>query len=58
MQITKKSLQKFKAMYKKRFNKELSDKETLRKAEKLLQIYVAVYGISGRSTGVEELSNK
>ena len=42
--ISKKSLNKFKAIYKKEFGKDLSDEETSRKANYLLNIYRAVYG--------------
>jgi len=42
--ITKRSLQKFKILYKKIFGKELSDEEVIRKSDYLLNIYRAVYG--------------
>lgn len=42
--ITKRSLQKFKLLYKKIFGEELSDEEVARKADYLLNIYRAVYG--------------
>jgi hypothetical protein len=46
MQIVKKRLRKFKSLYRTHFNEHLSDKEILRKAEKLLSIYTVVYDIS------------
>jgi len=42
--ISKKSLKKFKRLYKKRFGEELSDKVALDKATRLLNLYRAVYG--------------
>lgn len=42
--ITKRSLRKFKAIYKKRFNGSLSEADTLRKATNLLNVYRAGYG--------------
>ena len=42
--FSKKSLEKFKAIYKKVFNEDLSDKDTFRKATYLLNVYRAVYG--------------
>lgn len=42
--ISKKSLEKFKAIYKKQFNEDLSEADALRKATNLLNIYCAVYG--------------
>jgi len=41
--ISKKSLEKFKELYKKRFNKKLSNDEALRRASKLLGLYRAIY---------------
>lgn len=42
--FSKKSLEKFKAIYKKEFNEDLSEADVLRKATNLLNIYRAVYG--------------
>ena len=42
--ITKRSLKKFKALYEKYFGENLSDEETSRKADYLVNIYRAVYG--------------
>ena len=42
--LTKRSLRKFKTLYKKYFNEELSDEEALKKADYLVNIYRAVYG--------------
>ena len=44
--ITKRSLRKFKSLYKKYFGEELSDKEAEQKAGYLVNIYRAVYGSS------------
>ncbi len=41
--ISKKSLEKFKELYKKRFKEQLSDDEALRKATRLLNLYRTVY---------------
>jgi len=41
--ISKESLEKFKELYRKRFNEELNDEEVLRQATRLLNLYRAVY---------------
>lgn len=41
--ISKERLQKFKQIYKKRFNKDLSDQEALEKATRLLRLVEIVY---------------
>lgn len=41
--ISKKSLEEFKRLYKKRFNEDLSDQVALEKATKLLNLMRAVY---------------
>jgi hypothetical protein len=43
MQIPKKALKEFKALYKKKFNKELSDQETLEQATSLITLVKAIY---------------
>ena len=42
--MDKKSLEKFKKLYRERFCKDLSDTEALKKATALLNLYLAVYG--------------
>jgi len=42
--MTKRSLQKFKRLYKKYFGEKLTDEEARRKADYLVNIYRAVYG--------------
>jgi hypothetical protein len=42
--ISQKTLKKFKDLYKKRFNEDLSDAEVSKKAAALLNLYLAVYG--------------
>jgi len=41
--ISQKSLEKFKRLYKERFKEELTDKEALQKATRLLNLYRTVY---------------
>ena len=43
MQITNKSLERFKTLYLKHFDEELSEEETKRKVEYLLEVYRVVY---------------
>ena len=42
--ISQTSLEKFKKIYHQRFNEELDDAEALGRANRLLNIYMAVYG--------------
>ena len=42
--ISQPSLEKFKKLYQQRFNEELDDAEALGRANRLLNIYMAVYG--------------
>jgi hypothetical protein len=42
--ISQLSLEKFKKLYRKRFNKELSDEDVFRKASYLLGVIEAVFG--------------
>lgn len=42
--LTKRSLEKFKRLYKKHFGEKLTDEEARRKADYLVNIYRAVYG--------------
>jgi len=42
--ISKKSLDKFKKLYKRRFKKELSDAEVLQRATRILNLYRIIYG--------------
>jgi hypothetical protein len=44
MQISKKSLDKFKQIFEKRFDEKLSDEDVFRKASYLLGVIRAVYG--------------
>lgn len=44
--ISKKSLQRFKEIYQKEFQVEISDEEALKKAVQLLELYRVVYGIT------------
>ena len=44
MQISKTGLEKFKKLYTERFKENLSEADTLRKAQKLLNIFEATYG--------------
>ena len=43
MQITNKSLERFKTLYFKHFDEELSEEEIKRKVEYLLEVYRVVY---------------
>lgn len=52
MQLSQKALEKFKKLYFEKFSEELSDEETKRKAEFLLNLYKVVYG------GVEFIDNQ
>lgn len=45
MQLTRKSLEKFKTLYKHHFGEELSDEEAKRKAEWLVELYRVVYDV-------------
>lgn len=47
MQLRKKSLERFKELYKRHFNVELSDQETERKAKYLLEFFRVIYGLPG-----------
>jgi len=47
MQLRKKSLERFKNLYKKHFNVDLSDLETERKAKYLIEIFRIIYGLPG-----------
>jgi len=42
--LSKKAIEKFKKLYKKRFGEELSDKVALDKATRLVNLYRTVYG--------------
>ena len=42
--ISQPSLEKFKKIYQQRFNERLDDAEALSRANRLLNIYMAVYG--------------
>jgi hypothetical protein len=44
MIISEEALREFKAIYKKEFNEDISDKDALEKATKLLNLMKAVYG--------------
>lgn len=50
MQTTKplpqEAVEEFKKLYKAKFNKELSDKEAIKRANNLFGLYHAVYGFS------------
>jgi len=56
--ISQKSLEKFKRLYKERFKEELTDKEALRKATRLLNLYRTVYGSSLRGSAGNSQSNE
>ncbi len=43
LMISKEQLDKFKSIYKKEFNKEISDQEALEQANKLLKLVEIVY---------------
>jgi len=47
--IPKEALKEFKELYRKKFRVELSDKETYRRASKLLSLYETVYGQSHKT---------
>ena len=57
--ISKKSLEQFKELYKKRFKEQLSDDEALRKATRLLNLYRTVYysSLSNQSKGYDRRNN-
>lgn len=42
--ISKKSLEKFKKLYEKRFKEKISDQEALKRATRILNIYRLLYG--------------
>lgn len=44
MIISEEALREFKTIYKKEFNEDISDKDALEKATKLLNLMKAVYG--------------
>ncbi len=58
MPISKKSMDRFKKLYKERFGKELSDKDALRKALYLLEIFRAVYGDTSSGQNFDNIDNK
>lgn len=45
MQLTRKSMERFKALYLKHFEEELSEDKALQKMSYLIEIYRVVYGI-------------
>lgn len=58
VRISKKSMDKFRKLYKERFDKELSDKDALRKAMYLLEIFRAVYGDISSGQHIDNIDNK
>ena len=54
--IPKEAVEEFKKIYKKNFGVNLSDKEALRRATNLLNLYKAVYGSTIK--GSDNLRNK
>jgi len=42
--ISKKSLEKFKKLYEKRFKEKISDQEALKRATRILNLYKLLYG--------------
>ena len=44
--LSKKAITRFKRIYKRKFKVNLNDKEAFRKANKLLNLYRAVYGFN------------
>jgi len=55
MQFTKRSINNFQRLYLKYFNEELSEKEAMRKAEYLIEIYRIVHGMP---SAIECVDNK
>jgi len=55
MQLTQRSIEKFKNLYLKNFGEKLSDEEARRKAEYLIEVYRSVYSAVG---AVEFVENK
>ncbi|MEM1577951.1 MAG: hypothetical protein QXM27_03010 [Candidatus Pacearchaeota archaeon] len=51
--ISEEALNEFKEIYKKKFKKELDDREALAKAIKLLNLYKAIYPLSSFTTRKE-----
>ena len=55
MQLTQRSIEKFKILYLKNFGEKLSDEETRRKAEYLIEVYRIVHGMP---SAIEFIDNK
>jgi len=55
--ISKKSLDKFKKLYKRRFKKELSDAEALQRATRILNLYRIIYGSPINESKYKQKSN-
>lgn len=55
--IPKEALKEFKELYRKRFQVELSDEETYKRASKLLNLYKTIYGSILRNTKKTESKN-
>lgn len=47
MQLTQRSIEKFKNLYLKNFGEKISDEEARRKAEYLIEIYRIIYRVQG-----------
>ena len=58
--LSEKAVQKFKRLYKQRFNEELSDKEAYQRANNLLNLYRAVYTplIQGEKNNENDYDNQ
>ncbi len=58
--LPEKALKEFKEIYQKNFGKELSEKDALDKALKILNLYKAVYGPSRSSqrSDINQVTNK
>ncbi len=58
--FSKKALKEFKEIYQKNFGKELSEKDALDKALKILNLYKAVYGSnkSSKRSNINQADSK
>ncbi len=58
--LSEKALKEFREIYRKKFGKDLSEKDALNKALRLLNLYKAVYGSNKSSKGlnINQVDNK
>ncbi len=62
MTLSKEAIQEFKELFKKRFDKEISDQEAFDRGMRLLNMYKVVYGVRSKKTDIlkkdDALSNE